>query len=164
MMKMLAVSLFGLSCIAEAQTMNDALSARQQGVISISAYTANGDLDKLKTTLNEGLDAGLTVNEINLNSSVQATKTINHRDTETQRKPEPKTKTFQTIAFLVFDFLCVSVSLWLMVLGLLHPIHPLGERLMFANLLFFLCIRCSRRSQPRFLGSILQMTPRPSLP
>jgi alkylhydroperoxidase/carboxymuconolactone decarboxylase family protein YurZ len=64
-MKILTVVfLFGLSGIAEAQIMNDALSARQQGVISISAYTANGDLDKLKTALNEGLDAGLTVNEI----------------------------------------------------------------------------------------------------
>jgi alkylhydroperoxidase/carboxymuconolactone decarboxylase family protein YurZ len=64
-MKMLTtVFLFGLSCIAEAQAMDGALSARQQGIISISAYTANGDLDKLKTALNEGLDAGLTVNEI----------------------------------------------------------------------------------------------------
>jgi hypothetical protein len=34
---------------------------------------------------------------------------LNPLTTETQRKPEPKTETFQTVAFLVFDFLCVSV-------------------------------------------------------
>jgi len=43
---------------------NQALSAKQQGIIPIAAFTAAGDLDKLKTALNEGLDAGLTVNEI----------------------------------------------------------------------------------------------------
>ncbi len=49
--------------IAEAQTMNE-LTSRQRSVIAISAYTANGDLDKLKPALGEGLEAGLTVNEI----------------------------------------------------------------------------------------------------
>lgn len=43
--------------------MNE-LTSRQQSVIAISAYTANGDLDKLKPALAEGLEAGLTVNEI----------------------------------------------------------------------------------------------------
>lgn len=51
------------SGIAEAQTMNE-LNSRQQSVVAISAYTGNGDLDKLKIALNEGLEAGLTVNEI----------------------------------------------------------------------------------------------------
>ena len=41
-----------------------ALSPKQQSIVTISAFTANGDLEKLKTALNEGLDAGLTVNEI----------------------------------------------------------------------------------------------------
>jgi len=51
--------------IAEAQTVNtQALSSKQQSIVTISAFTANGDLEKLKTALNEGLDAGLTVNEI----------------------------------------------------------------------------------------------------
>lgn len=50
--------------IVEAQTMDNELSVEQQSIITISAYTANGDLDKLKTALNEGLDAGLSVNEI----------------------------------------------------------------------------------------------------
>jgi quercetin dioxygenase-like cupin family protein/alkylhydroperoxidase/carboxymuconolactone decarboxylase family protein YurZ len=43
---------------------NQALSAKQQSIIPIAAFTANGDMEKLKTALNEGLDAGLTVNEI----------------------------------------------------------------------------------------------------
>jgi 4-carboxymuconolactone decarboxylase len=43
---------------------NQALSTKQQSIIPIAAFTANGDLDKLKTALQEGLAAGLTVNEI----------------------------------------------------------------------------------------------------
>ncbi|GFE56707.1 carboxymuconolactone decarboxylase family protein [Geobacter sp. AOG1] len=58
--------LCSIVAIAEAQDMdkNQALSARQQGIISIAAFTAKGDPEKLKVALNEGLDAGLTVNEI----------------------------------------------------------------------------------------------------
>lgn len=40
------------------------LSPQEQSIISISALTAKGDLDKLKTALNAGLENGLTVNEI----------------------------------------------------------------------------------------------------
>jgi len=55
----------GLAAHAEGQTVNpQALSPRQQGIIPISAFTANGNLEKLKTALNEGLEGGLTVNEI----------------------------------------------------------------------------------------------------
>ncbi len=52
--------------LSETQTMdtNQALSAKQQSIIPIAAFTANGDVEKLKTALNEGLDSGLTVNEI----------------------------------------------------------------------------------------------------
>ena len=60
------VSMFSFTAIVEAQNMdaNQALSAKQQSIVTIAAFTANGDLQKLKTALNEGLDAGLTVNEI----------------------------------------------------------------------------------------------------
>jgi alkylhydroperoxidase/carboxymuconolactone decarboxylase family protein YurZ len=44
--------------------VNQALSTKQQSIIPIAAFSANGDLDKLKTALHDGLDAGLTVNEI----------------------------------------------------------------------------------------------------
>jgi 4-carboxymuconolactone decarboxylase len=40
------------------------LSAIQKSIIPIAAFTANGDIKKLKTALKEGLDAGLTINEI----------------------------------------------------------------------------------------------------
>lgn len=43
---------------------DQALNARQQGIVRIAAFTAKGDVDKLRASLNEGLDAGLTVNEI----------------------------------------------------------------------------------------------------
>jgi len=59
------ISMFTIATISEAQTVNtQALSPRQQSIITISAFTANGDLENLKTALNEGLDTGLTVNEI----------------------------------------------------------------------------------------------------
>lgn len=40
------------------------LSDKQQAIIRISAVTGEGDLEKLKTELNAGLEAGLTVNQI----------------------------------------------------------------------------------------------------
>jgi 4-carboxymuconolactone decarboxylase len=60
------VSMFSFTAIGEAQNMdaNQALSAKQRRIVPIAAFTANGDMEKLKTALNEGLDAGLTVNEI----------------------------------------------------------------------------------------------------
>ena len=47
-------------------TMNTGqrLSVQQQSIIGIAALTGKGDLEKLKTELNTGLDAGLTVNQI----------------------------------------------------------------------------------------------------
>jgi 4-carboxymuconolactone decarboxylase len=40
------------------------LSLQQQSLVVISALTASGDLDSLKSQLNAGLNAGLTINEI----------------------------------------------------------------------------------------------------
>lgn len=50
----------------EARPMNTthALSAKQRSIIPIAAFTAIGDQERLRTTLTEGLEAGLTVNEI----------------------------------------------------------------------------------------------------
>lgn len=57
--------LLGAATFTEAQTMkNEGLNPKQQSIVTISAFTARGDLEKLKTALNEGLVAGLTVNEI----------------------------------------------------------------------------------------------------
>jgi 4-carboxymuconolactone decarboxylase len=46
------------------KTENQSLTAREKGIATIAALTAKGDLEKLQTALNEGLDAKLTVNEI----------------------------------------------------------------------------------------------------
>ena len=40
------------------------LNAKQKGIVQIAALTAQGELQALKPALNNGLDAGLTVNEI----------------------------------------------------------------------------------------------------
>jgi 4-carboxymuconolactone decarboxylase len=58
--------IFGFVAVTEAQNMdaNQALSAKQQTMVPIAAFTATGDLQKLKMALYEGLDAGLTINEI----------------------------------------------------------------------------------------------------
>ena len=42
----------------------DSLNAKQQSIVSISAFTAKGDLPGLKQALNAGLITGLTINEI----------------------------------------------------------------------------------------------------
>ncbi len=59
-------SMFIFAAISEAQNMgkNHVLNAKQQSIITIAAFTANGDMERLKPALHEGLDAGLTVNEI----------------------------------------------------------------------------------------------------
>ncbi len=46
------------------QKENQILAARQEQIVAIAAFTARGDLFKLETALNDGLNAGLTVNEI----------------------------------------------------------------------------------------------------
>jgi alkylhydroperoxidase/carboxymuconolactone decarboxylase family protein YurZ/quercetin dioxygenase-like cupin family protein len=40
------------------------LTAKQEEIAAIASFTAKGDLPRLKTELNAGLDAGLTINEI----------------------------------------------------------------------------------------------------
>ena len=55
----------GLAGVSAAQATDHypGLNAKQQGIIPIAAFTAKGDLQKLSVALNEGLDAGLTINE-----------------------------------------------------------------------------------------------------
>ena len=59
------ILILGCATNSEAETVNtQMLSPKQKSIVTISAFTANGDQEKLATALNEGLDAGLTVNEI----------------------------------------------------------------------------------------------------
>ena len=48
----------------QAMNTNQPLDAKQQSIVTISAFTAKGDLVQLQKALSDGLDAGLTVNEI----------------------------------------------------------------------------------------------------
>lgn len=53
------------SSIVDAQTKaEEHLNDQKQSIVSISALTGKGELQKLKSALNNGLDAGLTVNQI----------------------------------------------------------------------------------------------------
>ncbi len=59
------ISVLSISTISEAQTMKSGgLNAKQQKIVTIAAFTANGNLQKLQMAVNEGLDAGLTINEM----------------------------------------------------------------------------------------------------
>lgn len=63
----LLIATFCFTYNAKAQnnvSTNQELSQKEQSIISIAALTAKGDLPKLKTVLNTGFEAGLTVNEI----------------------------------------------------------------------------------------------------
>ena len=65
LMGLTIVSFFYGSLNAQSRAETDkALTVKQQSIIPIAAYTANGDLLQLKSALNQGLDAGLTINEI----------------------------------------------------------------------------------------------------
>ena len=63
---LLAFSITTSTAIYAQDTMNTGqmLSVQQQSIIGIAALTGKGDLEKLKSELNAGLDAGLTVNQI----------------------------------------------------------------------------------------------------
>lgn len=68
--KILAGLVLVMSCFTfnlNAQTnmeSNQALTIKQQCIVAISGFTAKGNQQSLKLVLNEGLDAGLTINEI----------------------------------------------------------------------------------------------------
>ncbi len=50
--------------IGDKSMANEVLTKKQQNIVKISSYTASGDLKNLETAVKQGLDEGLTVNEI----------------------------------------------------------------------------------------------------
>lgn len=62
----LAIALTAIASNATGNTAKDvdSLDTKQESIVTIAAFTANGDLSNLSKALHEGLDAGLTVNEI----------------------------------------------------------------------------------------------------
>lgn len=59
-----AAALSVLLCSNLWAASSDTLAPRQRAIVAIAAHTANGDLNALERNLVEGLQAGLTVNEI----------------------------------------------------------------------------------------------------
>lgn len=60
---------FGLASAAEAtmttkRPPEPTLDAQQQAIVTIAAFTASGDMNRLTPALSDGLDSGLTINEI----------------------------------------------------------------------------------------------------
>jgi len=51
-------------CVSTADAQDDSLSDKQRNIVTVAAFTASGDIPKLKVASNEALDAGLTINEI----------------------------------------------------------------------------------------------------
>lgn len=61
----LIITVVCISSISEARAEESkTLSSKQKNIIPIAAFTANGNMPKLEAALIEGLEAGLTVNEI----------------------------------------------------------------------------------------------------
>ncbi|MBS1489073.1 MAG: carboxymuconolactone decarboxylase family protein [Bacteroidetes bacterium] len=63
----ITIALIIMAHSTKANTINnngDAFDAKQESIVTIAAFTANGDLARLKNALNEGLSAGLSVSEI----------------------------------------------------------------------------------------------------
>ena len=56
----LAVCMAGFNGNSEAAAAK-ALTAKQASIVTVAAFTAQGDLPNLKTALNEALDNGMTV-------------------------------------------------------------------------------------------------------
>ena len=63
LLSMFVMTFVGGAVGAAAPAEDKALSARQESIVVISAFAAQGDLDNLKTAFDNGLNNGLTVNE-----------------------------------------------------------------------------------------------------
>lgn len=65
---LVALLVLSFSTAMQSEARNTAtampLNEKQQSMITIAAFTASGELDRLKPALSEGLDVGLTINEI----------------------------------------------------------------------------------------------------
>lgn len=62
---LITASLFTNTIYAQKmKTSNQQLSEKDKNIITISSFTAQGKLPELKSSLNSGLESGLTINEI----------------------------------------------------------------------------------------------------
>ena len=64
LLPLLVILMFLFPLLQAGNSPAKGLDGRQQSMVLVSAYTANGDLERLRPTLDQALDAGLTINEI----------------------------------------------------------------------------------------------------
>lgn len=62
---LLAFLIIGFTTLLKANDMSEnLLTPKHQSIITIAAFSASGELEKLKPALHQGLDAGLNINEL----------------------------------------------------------------------------------------------------
>jgi 4-carboxymuconolactone decarboxylase len=114
--------LYSLTTTTNAQqpmNKSQVLDSKQQSIIPISAFTANGNQEKLKQSLNDGLSAGLSINEIkeilvqlyayagfprSLNAITTFETVVDDRRKKSIKDEEGKTPDKQTFKKGRFDF------------------------------------------------------------
>lgn len=64
LLPLLVILMFLFPLLQAGNSPAKGLDGRQQSMVLVSAYTANGDLERLRPALGQALDAGLTINEI----------------------------------------------------------------------------------------------------
>lgn len=60
----LFITILGITTVLAAPVATSTLSDKQQSIVLIATLTARGELEPLSEALNQGLDRGLTINEI----------------------------------------------------------------------------------------------------
>ena len=64
LLPLLVILMFLFPLLQAGNSPAKGLDGRQQSMVLVAAYTANGDLERLRPALGQALDAGLTINEI----------------------------------------------------------------------------------------------------
>lgn len=64
LLPLLVILMFLVPLLQAGNSPAKGLDGRQQSMVLVSAYTANGDLERLRPALIQALDAGLSINEV----------------------------------------------------------------------------------------------------
>ena len=71
LLPLLVILMFLFPLLQAGNSPAKGLDGRQQSMVLVSAYTANGDLERLRPALGQALDAGLTITYCLRSSSVE---------------------------------------------------------------------------------------------
>lgn len=64
LLPLLVILMFLVPLLQAGNSPAKGLDGRQQSMVLVSAYTANGDLERLRPALIQALNAGLSINEV----------------------------------------------------------------------------------------------------